>query len=512
MKNTYESEENKKHDPDRPDNIHTADRSHLRQKRDIHRYLKKNIRCHRRWQKLFCAVFCVGFGVFGILGLNMDLRPKISLLEKRTLAKFPSVSLSGIWTGDFFDKLSTWYSDTYPTRDAMLTIDSKIESFYGIRKTAIYGTASTTTADAIPDSSSVSVAPIVQDSENSTDNTLSSSSDSASQSSSIQSETTASSATAEADSSTDADSGTGDGTIHDIPDAVGQVYVTGDRGFDIYYFSQSNADSYASMINTVRSRLGSDVNLYDMIIPTGFGVDLSEDVQQSLGGSSQKDAINYTYGRIDSSVKKVSVYDTLVKHNSEYLYFRTDHHWTALGAYYAYTEFCKTKGITAHGTTDLTEKDYPGFVGTYYSLSNQSAALGSNPDTVQTWTPAGTNELTCTDQNGNTFTYPIVSDASTYSSENKYLAFIGGDQPYEEIHNPAITDGSSCVILKESFGNCFVPWLVDHYQNIYVIDYRYYSGNLTQFVSDHQVNDVIFINNTEAVTEDRASLMLSLFP
>ena len=65
--------------------------------KDIHSYLKNNIRCLRRWQKLYCAAFCIGFGVFGILGLNMDLRPKISLLEKRVLAKLPQVSFSGIW-------------------------------------------------------------------------------------------------------------------------------------------------------------------------------------------------------------------------------------------------------------------------------------------------------------------------------------------------------------------------------------------------------------------------------
>jgi hypothetical protein len=484
---------------------------------DIHLYLKKNIRCLRRWQKLYCAAFCVGFGVFGILGLNMDLRPKISLLEKRTLAKLPEVSFTGIWNGDFFDDLVTWYSDTYPTRDAMLTVDSEMENWYGIRGTALYGTASEPAADAIPDTSSVSVAPIIEkrpEDEKVTENSAVSSSSlssSESRTSSAGQGNTGSSQSSDLTPET-TQAAQKDGTIHEIPDAVGQVYITGDRGFDIYYFNQENADTYASMINTVKSRIGQQVNLYDMIIPTGFGVDLSEDVQKSLGGSSQKDAINYAYGRMDPSVKKVSVFDTLVSHNSEYLYFRTDHHWTSLGAYYAYREFCKTKGITAHTTDELQEKDFPGFIGTYYSLSNQSSALGNNPDTVQAWIPNGTNEMTYTDQNGNSYTYPIVADASTFSSENKYLAFIAGDQPYEEIHNPAVTDGSSCLILKESFGNCLVPWLVDHYQNLYVVDYRYYTGNLTQFVSDHQIQDVIFLNNTEAVTADRAAMMLNLFP
>lgn len=485
--------------------------------KDIHSYLKNNIRCLRRWQKLYCAAFCIGFGVFGILGLNMDLRPKISLLEKRVLAKLPQVSFSGIWNGDFFDGLVTWYSDTYPTRDTMLTVDSEIENWYGIRGTALYGTASKSAADAIPDTSSVSLAPIVaqsSDEQNITGNQSVSSESvlsTESRSSSASSTDTGSSRPSDTPS-TEAQSTEKDGTIHEVPDAVGQVYITGNRGFDIYYFNQGNVDAYASMINSVKSRIGQQVNLYDMIIPTGFGVDLSEDVQKSLGGSSQKDTISYAYDRMDPSVKKVSIFDTLASHNSEYLYFRTDHHWTSLGAYYAYQEFCKAKGITAHSTSDLQEKDFPGFIGTYYSLSNQSPALGNNPDTVQAWIPNGTNEMTYTDQNGNSYSYPIVADASTFSSENKYLAFIAGDQPYEEIHNPAITDGSSCLILKESFGNCFVPWLVDHYQNLFVIDYRYYNGNLTQFVSDHQIQDVIFLNNTEAVTADRAAMMLNLFP
>ena len=67
-------------------------------------------------------------------------------------------------------------------------------------------------------------------------------------------------------------------------------------------------------------------------------------------------------------------------------------------------------------------------------------------------------------------------------------------------------------MIKESYGNAFVPWLVDHYQNVYVVDYRYYTGNLTQFVKEHQVDDVIFVNNASAITESRAGTMLSLFP
>lgn len=63
------------------------------------------------------------------------------------------------------------------------------------------------------------------------------------------------------------------------------------------------------------------------------------------------------------------------------------------------------------------------------------------------------------------------------------------------IKNKAIKDGSSCVVVKESFGNVFVPYLADHYQNVYVIDYRYWSGKLSSFVQKKKVQDVILLNN-----------------
>ena len=62
-----------------------------------------------------------------------------------------------------------------------------------------------------------------------------------------------------------------------------------------------------------------------------------------------------------------------------------------------------------------------------------------------------------------------------------------------------MTDGSSCVVVKESFGNAFVPFLTDHYQTIHVIDYRYWKGSLSQFVTENNVQDVLFVNNLSAI-------------
>ena len=73
-------------------------------------------------------------------------------------------------------------------------------------------------------------------------------------------------------------------------------------------------------------------------------------------------------------------------------------------------------------------------------------------------------------------------------------------------------NGRTLLVLKDSYANCFIPFLVDHYQYVYVIDYRYYEGNLTQFVKDKKVNDVILLNNMEALSVSRANTILALFP
>ena len=93
-----------------------------------------------------------------------------------------------------------------------------------------------------------------------------------------------------------------------------------------------------------------------------------------------------------------------------------------------------------------------------------------------------------------------------------------GDEIYAQIDNPVLDDGSSCVVIKESFGDAFIPFLVDHYQHIYIVDYRYfykypeYNNSVYELVKDKNVQDVIFINNVSAMTTEKsAALMSELF-
>ena len=279
------------------------------------------------------------------------------------------------------------------------------------------------------------------------------------------------------------------------------VYRVGDTGYEMYSYVDSTAKKYADNVNAVADALAGKANVYMLPVPLSSGVSLPDALYGKAVFDDQKAAEEKIIGYMNGNVKSVPLYDALLAHRTEYIYFRTDHHWTATGAYYAYEQFCRAKGITPTPISSYTVDEYDGFLGTFYRDSNQNAAMGANPDKVIAYHPLSTEAtLDYGDgENANLTRGKIIYDESTAPASLKYGAFITGDNAYSIINNPDVTDGSSCIVVKESFGNAFVPFLTDHYQTIYVLDYRYWKGSISQFAQDKGVQDVLFVNNLSAI-------------
>ena len=480
-----------------------------------------------KWHKIRITVVSVIIILLMITGFLIFLRPAESDLEKRKLAVFPTPTLAAVLNGSFFMDISKWYADTYPLREKMIAFQSNTEDLYGIRNTVIYGDTGQK-ADAIPKEDG-ETAPIISDiaveedsdktsNVNVTESLQDGNNERASSTGSVQNYVSDGSIQAEnkeaanrQEMAKEDEKPAKDGTLKVQPEVAGTVYIAENRGFTLYYFYKKGADLYASMLNTVAKKIGNSATIYDIVVPNSFGVNLDEDIQKNMNTSNQGEAINYIYKKLNKSIKTVETYNQLRNHNSEYLYFKTDHHWTALGAYYVYRSFCETKGIHPHELGDYKKKKFPDFLGSFYAYSNQSKALKKNPDTVEAYIPIATNKEKITPREGKPYQYDIISDANKFSSANKYLAFIGGDQPLIEINNPKLKDDSSCIIIKESYGNAFVPFLVDHYQYVYVVDYRYYTGDVAKVAAKHTNTDIIFLNNTAATSVEKSKLMLGIF-
>ena len=396
----------------------------------------------------------LGFGgmlaVMGFIGLLWFARPDTSVVEKRDLAEFPELSWSAFWDGSYFKDIDTWYADTFPLREGLIDRSQTMEHLYGIRSDQIVG--ETMTADDIPDPD----------------------------------------AAGEEVQAAEPEEILPDGTVKEIGEMQGQIYITGNSGYGLYYFTQPAADKFAATMNQVYANVKDKVNLYVMICPISAGVMLDQTVLDDMGCSDEKAAIDYIYGKMDQGIHTVSAFDNLKKHNAEYIYFHTDHHWTALGAYYAYEEFCKEKGIQPNPIEGFQTMEFPGFLGTFVSSSNNNAALTANPDTVVAYVPNGTNAMTMHYTNGSVVDWFIVNDVSGYAKSELYATFVGGDRPFSYAHNPNITDGSAVMVVKDSYGNAFIPFLIDHYEYVYWVDARYTKNTISQMVADYNIQDVIY--------------------
>ena len=278
----------------------------------------------------------------------------------------------------------------------------------------------------------------------------------------------------------------------------------GDRAFENHVYVGSSAAAYAGLINQAAKDMGAGVTVYDLLIPTAIGIVLPDAAVPNyedyvdMGASIQK-----VFDQIDSSVVKVNCYENLRAHKDEYLFFRTDFHWNGPAAYYAYESFCQAKGVTPYTPDQREEYQFDGFVGRLFDGgAKKDPIIGAATDTVYAYGPKCNVSMTITDAEGNTFSWPVIVDVDAWASDAKYSCFAGSDNPLTVFENKDVTDGSVCVVVKESFGNALMPYIVDHYQTVYEIDYRHWDGNIVEFVKEKGAKDVIFANNMSMLRND----------
>ncbi len=286
----------------------------------------------------------------------------------------------------------------------------------------------------------------------------------------------------------------------------------GNRAYENYVYLENSVNNYTALINKAAEQLGDGIQVYHLLIPTAIGIILPEEtIPHYPEYVDQGVAISNIFSLVSDRVVKVNCYENLRAHRDEYLYFRTDYHWNGPAAYYAYETFCQMKGITPYTMAQRPEYRFENFLGGLYWLNtDEDPVIGANPDTVIAYGPASSDvSMTITDKNGDTFGWPVIVNVDNWGSGTKYNCFAGADNPFTVFKNPAVTDGSACIVVKESFGNALMSYIADHYSTVYEIDYRYWDGNLAEFAKANGVTDVIFANNMSMTRNDMLIGMLS---
>ena len=270
------------------------------------------------------------------------------------------------------------------------------------------------------------------------------------------------------------------------------MFLYGDAVYTPAYFSEKYAGYYLQTAAYYKSLFGEDTTVSVVVSPVSAMVIDNESVKAKI--PDQGKIMDDMAALADPSIHFVDTYSEMYAHRNEYLFYKSDHHWTARGAYYAYRAFAESRGWTP---TELDDFDYKiindNYHGSMYSFTGD-ARVKNFTDTIEAFVTRKKVTMTITGQNGATYTYnsPIVE------SNHTYVTFIAGDNPYTVINVPENPQDRNALVLKDSFGNAFVPYLCEHFGNIIVVDTRYTTMNVYEQLKDYGLTDIIFVNNVQA--------------
>lgn len=251
----------------------------------------------------------------------------------------------------------------------------------------------------------------------------------------------------------------------------------------------------------------NDLPVFFMLVPTSAEI-YADELPKNAPNVNQKDFIGYVYGRLDKTINTIDVYTAMNTNRERYIYYRTDHHWTTLGAYFAYAAAGKKMGY-APAPEDMYDVEHAGadFRGTFYSKALYD---GTEPDTLDFYHLASgdtVREVLVTSEYGKE---PEVYDSMYFRDylgvKDKYASFLGTNKPIVTIKTGGA--GGKLLIFKDSYAHCFAPFLTEHYSEITLVDMRYINISYKEFIDPSDYDQALFLYNVSSfITDDRLKML-----
>lgn len=426
--------------------------------------------------KIYILIVSTVFLAIAVVFLTFP-RPRFSQLEKRDLATFPAFSLDSLRSGQFTAAVSSWFSDSEPYRDELMTLSMRLKRALRLNSNdaedVTFHAATNTPEDAPDEEQAV--------------------------------ETPKDRSIGQYENNINADD--------DAKIANAGVLVTGSgenvRGMLAFGGSSRGGVAYAEAVNKYKQTFGEDVNVYCMVIPTSIAFYCPDKARRAT--NPQQPFINNVHSHLLPDVEAVDIYTTLGEHTSEPIYLRTDHHWSPLGAYYAAKTFAEVAGVPFRDLSCYKSRTIHRFVGTMYGYS-QDIAIKEAPEDFTYYMPQDVEYTTTYIDYTLNADFRIVAESKPYKGKffqhysdgngGAYCTFMGSDKRITVVRT-STGGGRRLLILKDSFGNALPGYLFYSFEEIHVVDSRYFKKNIIDYVRDNEITDILFANNVFNVNSKR---------
>ena len=414
-----------------------------------------------RYNKAYLLLFSILFAVFTVV-FGTFPRSTFSELEKRELASFPEFTLEKLLNGTFTSEISSWFSDSEPFRDQLMALSMTVKDWIRLNT----GEESITfhAADLAQEPDSIQAAGMTAN----------------------------------------------DADIHNpladenakIANAGIIIVGSGEnvRALMAYGGSANGCTGYALAANKYKETF-PEVNVYCMVIPTAVEYYCPDKMKRRT--KPQRPTINNVISHLAPDVKAVDIYDALGAHTDEDIFLRTDHHWAPLGAFYAAQKFAEVAGVPFKPLSDYERRVVHGYVGSMYGYSKDIAVKNAPEDFVY-YVPQGVEYTTTYTDYTIDENYHVIGMGRPYKSAfffrfkdgsgGAYCTFMGGDTKITCVRT-STHNGRRLIILKDSFGNALPGYLFFSFEEIHVIDSRYFTRNMVDYVTENGITDILFANN-----------------
>lgn len=454
---------------------------------------EKRWKRRRNWDRTRISLFTVmGLGVMMVLitlFLLVFPRSTVSEIEKRDLEGLPEFTFASYFSGDFNKKLAIHYDDTVPYRDFFKNAGNNFKHLFGFRSAE-----NTMTFINKPLIDVEGAGP-------------------------AETETPEASKPAETPAATSEPAEPAEPEVPEEPEPqkdfrAEEADFNLSNGLLVVYqddhwkclglFGGGSGSTYAEALNTLQEKVGKNVKIYSMPAPLASQFYLPKNASDY--SSDQKECFDSVAEKLNDGIISINVCDELAKHTEEDIYCRTDHHWQALGAYYACKVFAETAGVPYPELDKYEKQVREGYVGTMYAFSEDSRIL-NDPEDFTWYVPTCNYTAYFYDTS---FNYKFEDDLLFETdTPNSYLTFIGSDE-YVVKAKTSVKNHRKLLVIKDSYGNAEIPFFTGSFEEVYVADMRYFQRNLPNFIKSMGITDVLFSMCSYSVVGGNADNLMNL--
>lgn len=412
--------------------------------------------------KLYIIIISTVFLAFAVVFDTLP-RSTYSKLENRDLALFPKYSFESLKSGDFTNGISSWFSDTEPYRDVFMYMSMQVKDWLSL---------------------------------NVGENNMKFH------------------ASNDKPQEEEVEMDKGDDGFNPNANDIAKVATSGNlivgevpnvRALMCYGGDERGGVDWANAVNQVKDSLGPGVKVYVMIVPIATEFYLPENAQKY--SKPELPTIQNAHRHL-KDVVPVDAHSALRAHTRENIYLRTDHHWSPLGAFYATREFARVAKVPFKELKDgYVQKVIHGYVGSMFHYT-RDMSLKKSPEDFIYWEPTDTNYTVTTVDYRVNRNFQVISETAPHKSKfffefpnrpnASYEIFMGGDQFLVKVQT-SLRSGRRLLIIKDSYGNVPPAYLFYSFDEIHVVDNRYFTKNLIQYVKENRITDLVFINNVYAL-------------